>query len=262
MGLSAVFAALALPRLRSRVTRDQIVVRGTILQAAATFAAAFAPNLWLAVPAMLVAGAAWIAVANSLTVGAQMVLPDWVRARGMSIYQMALMGGTAVGAAWWGWVATLSSVRASLVGAALAAVACLWLMRDLRVGGRADEELTPARLWTAPELAIPVEPDQGPVLVTVEYHIDPARKAEFVEVMRESRRVWLSNGLLAWELFDDISDPRCVIEHLVDESWAEYVRRNERVSSSYNLLRERKLAFHQGDSPPLVRRFVAGPVRR
>ncbi|HVF62655.1 MAG TPA: MFS transporter, partial [Casimicrobiaceae bacterium] len=106
------------------------------------------------------------------------------------------------------------------------------------------------------------EPDQGPVLVTVEYRIDPARKEEFVELMRESRRVWMSNGILAWELFDDVSDPGGFIEHLVDESWAAYVRRNERVSSSYILLRERKLAFHLGDEPPKVRRFVAEPMRR
>jgi hypothetical protein len=57
-----------------------------------------------------VAGAAWITVANSLTVAAQMALPDWVRARGMSIYQMALMGSTAVGAALWGQVATWTSI--------------------------------------------------------------------------------------------------------------------------------------------------------
>jgi MFS family permease len=262
MGVGAIATALVLPRIRAQMGRDQLVRNGTLLQAGATLAMAFAPNLWLAIPAMLVAGAAWIAVANSLTVGAQMLLPDWVRARGMSIYQMALMGGTAGGAALWGQVASLSNIRTSLVLASLAAVLSLVLMRRLRVGGRADEELTPARLWTAPEVAIPVEPDQGPVLVTVEYHIDPARKAEFVEAMRESRRVWLSNGLLAWELFDDISDPARFIEHLVDESWAEYVRRNERVSSSYMLLRERKLAFHVDDAPPLVRRFVAEPIRR
>jgi hypothetical protein len=39
---------------------------------------------------MVVAGG-WLTAANSLTI-AQLVLPDWVRARGMSIYQMALMG--------------------------------------------------------------------------------------------------------------------------------------------------------------------------
>ncbi|HVE49761.1 MAG TPA: MFS transporter [Casimicrobiaceae bacterium] len=262
LGIGAIITALWLPRLRGRMTRDGLVRYGTIAQAVAMLAMAFVPNLWLAIPATLVAGAAWIAVINSLTVGAQMLLPDWVRARGMSIYQMALMGGTAIGSALWGQVASWRDVRTSLVLASIAAIAGLWVMRNLRVGGRADEDLTPARLWTAPELAIPVEPDQGPVLVTVEYRIDPARKEEFVELMRESRRVWMSNGILAWELFDDVSDPGGFIEHLVDESWAAYVRRNERVSSSYTLLRERKLAFHLGDEPPKVRRFVAEPMRR
>ena len=63
-----------------------------MLQAGATAVVAFAPNIWVAVPAMFVGGMAWITVANSLTVSAQLALPDWVRARGMSIYQMAIMG--------------------------------------------------------------------------------------------------------------------------------------------------------------------------
>ena len=262
MGTGAVIAALLLPRIRSRMTRDELVRNGTLALAVAMLVVAYAPNVYVAVPAMLVFGMAWMSIANSLTVAAQMVLPDWVRARGMSIYQMALMGGSATGAAIWGQVATFTSVRTTLVLASAAAVGVLVALRRLHVGGRAEENLTPARLWTAPELAIPVEPEQGPVLVTVEYHIDPARKDEFVEVMRESRRVWLSNGLLAWQLFDDISDPGVLIEHLIDESWAEYVRRNERVSASYMLLRERKLGFHVGDEPPVVRRFVAEPIRR
>jgi hypothetical protein len=96
----------------------------------------------------------------------------------------------------------------------------------------------------------------------VEFRIDPSVASEFREIMRESRRVWLSNGLLAWELFHDTADPSCYIEHFIDESWAEYLRRQERVTNSYLALRERKLAFHVGPEPPLIRRFVAEPVRR
>ena len=51
---------------------------------------------------MVIGGAAWISVANSLTVAAQVAMPNWVRARGMSIYQMCLMGGSAVGSLLWG----------------------------------------------------------------------------------------------------------------------------------------------------------------
>ena len=40
-------------------------------------------------PGMIVAGMAWLSVANTLAVGAQTALPDWVRARGMAVQQMA-----------------------------------------------------------------------------------------------------------------------------------------------------------------------------
>jgi hypothetical protein len=95
MGSGAIIAALFLPRLREFMTRDELVRNGTLLHAAATLAVAFAPNVYVAAPAMLAAGMAWISVANSMTVAAQMALPDWVRARGMSIVQMAIMGAPA-----------------------------------------------------------------------------------------------------------------------------------------------------------------------
>ena len=99
MGAGAIAAALLLPRLRQRWSRDRLVLRRHALQSLATRRVAFAPNVWVAVPAMLLAGMAWITIANSLSVSAQLALPDWVRARGMSIYQMAIMGGSALGAA-------------------------------------------------------------------------------------------------------------------------------------------------------------------
>lgn len=84
MGAGAVSAAMFLPRLRQMMSLDQLVARGTLLQALATAVVAIAPNVYVAVPAMLVGGAAWITTANSLTVAAQLALPNWVRARGMS----------------------------------------------------------------------------------------------------------------------------------------------------------------------------------
>jgi len=200
-------------------------------------------------------------VANSLTVAAQMALPDWVRARGMAIYQMALMGGGSLGAALWGQVASLSDVRTSLACAALAGTVGLVLARRLKVGSRADADLTPGQ-WQAPETAFPVAHHEGPVMVTVEYRIDPTRAADFSALMCESRRAWLRNGLLAWELFRDVSDPGRYLEYFVDESWVEYLRRNDRVSASHVALREQKRSFHLGEAPPLITRCIAQPVAR
>src|SRR3989344_6052708 len=130
MGAGAITAAMFLPRLRQAMARDVLVIRGTALQAAATGVMAVAPNVYVAVPAMFVAGMAWITTANSLSVSAQLALPNWVRARGMAIYQMAIIGSTALGAAVWGQVATLTDVHVSLgIAAATGVVAMLLVQR-------------------------------------------------------------------------------------------------------------------------------------
>jgi MFS family permease len=110
MGAGAIVAVLALPRLRQRFGRDGIVIGGTVVQSVATAVMAVAPSAWVAVPA-IAAGMSWITVANSLSVSAQMALPNWVRARGIASYRMAIMGSSALGAALWGQVATVGTIR-------------------------------------------------------------------------------------------------------------------------------------------------------
>ena len=262
LGVGAIASALVLPRLRHRLALDRIVRDGTLLQAAATLAVAFAPNLYVAVPAMIAAGAAWLTVANTLSVSAQLSLPDWVRARGMSIYQMALMGSSAVGAALWGQVATVGSVRTSLVLAALSGTLTLPLVRRFTLSGNAEEDFTPSHDFTPPVPGRPLARDAGPVLVTIEYRIDPARSAEFHAVMQATRRSRLRHGALAWELFRDASDANRYIEYFIDETWVEHLRRFDRMTAADTALRELRLAFQVGDAPPLVSRFIAEPLGR
>ncbi|MBU1352951.1 MAG: MFS transporter [Gammaproteobacteria bacterium] len=254
MGAGAITAAMFLPRLRQAMARDVLVIRGTILQAVATAVMAVAPNVYVAVPAMFVGGMAWITTANSLSVSAQLALPNWVRARGMSIYQMAIMGSTALGAAVWGQVATVTDVHVSLGLAAVTGVLAMALVQRLVLDRSMEEDLSPSRAFTAPVADSPPEP--GHVVVTIEYFIDPARATEFRLLMQESRRSRLRQGALSWQLQHDIGDPTRYVEQIEDESWTEHLRRFDRVTAHDVALRERKLAFHTGDAPPVVTRLT------
>ena len=256
MGAGAVATALMLPRLRQTLGRDEFVRWGTFVHALMSVTVALAPNLWVAVPAMAVAGMAWISTANSLTLAAQLALPNWVRARGMSIYQMALMGGSAAGAALWGQVASLSSVPASLIAAAVIGPLMLLFTRRWSVGGGEDEDHSPARPGAAPEPVIAIDPDAGPVMVTVEYQIDPQDATGFHAVMEETRRARLRQGALSWGLFRDTAVPGRYIEYFLDESWVEHQRRLERFTIADAGLRERRLAFHRHTELPQVQRFI------
>lgn len=253
MGAGAISAAMFLPRLRQAMARDVLVIRGTALQAAATGVMAVAPNVYVAVPAMFVAGMAWITTANSLSVSAQLALPNWVRARGMSIYQMSIMGATALGAAVWGQVATVTDVHVSLGIAAATGVVAMLLVQRLVADRSMEEDLSPSRAFKAPVAEVP--PGAGHVVVTIEYFIDPARATEFRAVMQESRRSRLRQGALGWQLLHDIAQPARYVERIEDESWTEHLRRFDRVTASDVALRDRKLAFHVGDAPPRVTRW-------
>ena len=260
MGSGAILVAFFLPRLRQRWSRDGIVLRGVMLQSAAMVAIALAPSPWVAVPAMLANGMAWITTANSLSVSAQMGLPDWVRARGMSMFQMAIMGASAVGAGVWGQVATWTSVPTSLLIASATAVVSALLVNRLMANNSVEEDLTPTDTFKVPVAEAP--PETGQVVLSVEYHIDPARADDFRALMQESRRSRLRHGALSWELLRDIGDPGRFIEQIVDESWAEHLRRFDRVTAADAELRDHKLAFHIGASPPRVTRCVAESTMR
>jgi len=215
MGAGAIVAVLVLPRLRQAHGRDDLVVGGAVVQSGATAVMAFAPSAWIAVPAMVAGGMAWITVANSLAVSAQMSLPNWVRARAMASYQMAIMGASALGAALWGQVATVGTIQTALLSAAAGGV--LFMLMAVRfVTDSADEEadMSPARAgWAAQPRGAPQA--SGRVITTVEYLIDPLRAEAFVRMMQDTRRARLSQGVIGWELLNDTDEPARITRYVV-----------------------------------------------
>jgi quinol monooxygenase YgiN len=126
----------------------------------------------------------------------------------------------------------------------------------------AEEDLTPARILQEPTPAFEIEHSRGPVMVTVQYVIDPARTQEFLAVMQESRVNRLQKGALSWGLFQDTERPGRFVEYFLDESWADHLRRFERFTAADAELRERRHRFHTGDEPPKVTRYVAEAIER
>ncbi|MFO1216774.1 MAG: MFS transporter [Burkholderiaceae bacterium] len=256
-GVGAICVVLFMGRTRERMGRDLSVRVGTIAHALAATSVVFAPNLWLALPGMFVTGAAVLMTANTITVSAQLALPDWVRARGMAIYQMALMGGAAAGAALWGQVANVIGVSETVLTAAAFGVLGALVTRRLSIEHADVDEHRRVRPGSLPEPAIAIDADDGPVMVTVEYQIDTERAADFARVMQATRRARLRQGALSWGLSRDAAQPGRYVEYFVDENWLEHQRRLERFTAGDAGLREQRLAFHLGPEPPVVRRYVA-----
>jgi len=230
IGVGAVSGAILLPRVREKTTRSALVAGASALYALAALALAYVHSLALLIAAMLATGVAWISVLASLQVSAQLTLPDWVRARGLAAFAMVFTGGMALGAIGWGQVAARVGIPLALTAAAvgmLVAVALTWSFR-LREGKAPD--FTPSGDWAAPVLAEEPGPGSGPVLVTIEYRVDAAHRAEFVAAMHELRAMRRRNGAFAWYLFHDSAEPTRFLESFLDESWTEHLRQHERAS--------------------------------
>ncbi|MGD9508983.1 MAG: MFS transporter [Geminicoccaceae bacterium] len=257
VGIGAVAGALLLPPLKVRLGADRMVALGTAALAVAMAALALFPMARVALPACLVAGAAWIAVLSSLNVSAQTALPAWVRSRGLAVNLAVFFGAMTTGSILWGWLAGRAGLDAALLVAAAGAllgIAATWRWKLL---GSATVDLAPSAHWPVPVTAAPVEGEAGPVLVTVEYEIDPADAAAFraaLAPLAEERR---RDGAFLWQVFVDAEKPRRQVEVFMLESWLAHLRQHERVTEADRAVQARANAFHRGPGRPKVTHLIA-----
>jgi len=145
-------------------------------------------------------------------VSAQVALPDWVRGRGLAIFLTAYFGAMTVGSALWGEVATLEGIPFALIVAAAGAALGLALTWRFRLETGAALDLAPSMHWRAPAFAQRLEDDQGPILIIVEYRIDPKDSAEFLALMQEIGHERMREGAYAWNVFHDPEEPGRFVE--------------------------------------------------
>jgi len=243
IGVGAVAGAILLPRVRAKVSRDTLVAGASALYALAALALAHLPYIPLLAVAMLATGVAWISILSALQVSAQMTLPAWVRARGLAAFVVVFMGGMAIGSVLWGQVATWIGIPSALTAAALGTWVAIGLTWKFKLGHHQVLDFRPSMDWPAPLLAETPEPDSGPVMVTIEYRVQPTKRAEFVTAMSAVREMRRRNGAYFWELFHESSDPGRYLECFMDESWLEHLRQHERASVADRQILERAKAF-------------------
>jgi MFS family permease len=258
MGVGAIAGALLLPHVHARASRDRTVAGATVLYSMAMLALAHSGNVYAAGVAMLLTGAAWISVVSSIMTAAQTALPAWVRARGLALFWVVFMGGMAAGSALWGQIASWVGIPYSLTLAAVGALIGIVATWRYRIGQHDVKDLSPSLYWPTPMMADEREVDRGPVMVTVEYQIDPARLHEFTRIMHQMRRLRRRDGAFMWELFSDIEHPDRMVECFMVESWLEHLRQHERVTVADRDVIEKTRAFHHGSELPKVTHLVAG----
>jgi len=252
-GAGAVLGAMVLQRTRTLFSSDALLAVGTTIFAAALWGVAAFHSLVLLSAAILLGGAAWTAIISLMTTVMQNLAPDWVRARAMAVFMLVYMGTWTAGSAFWGYVAGHQGTHLSLITAAIGTAVCPILVLISRLPD------TPVDLgawdhWGKPMLVGEVDPSQGPVLVTVEYEVEPNKADEFLEALHKFARVRRRDGASRWGVYRDTEHPTQYVETFVVESWAEHLRQHERLTRGDRDLEENVGRFES--KPTKVRHFI------
>jgi MFS family permease len=256
LGLGAVMGAVLLPRLRRTVPAEWMLAGAGAVFTGTLATLALTRSVPLIVFWLVAAGCAWTTTTSTLNIAVQLSVPAWVQARALGIYQMVFAGGMAGGSAVWGLIAERASNQTALLAAAAGMLIGVPVALRFPLP-QGSPDLSPYQFTrTAPPPVLQPEPEEGPVLILIEYRIQLTDKAEFARALHATRPLRLRDGAIRWGIFQDTAQPERFIETFVMESWLEFLRARERMTAADRVIRDRVRSFHQGDQEPHVSRMI------
>jgi MFS family permease len=262
IGFGSVLAVAFPARLRFKVSHNVLLAASAAAYGIATLAVIWLPFA-AATPFLVLSGMAWLITLTTLNAAAQLSLPRWVMARGLSMYLLVSTGSQALGSFMWGAVATRAGLDTALLWSAVAlgAVALSVPALPLRPStGKLSVEVSTA--WPTPRLVFDPRPNDGPVLVAVRYRVPAENLEKFVEAMSAVRRSRMRTGGHSWRLYHSVGQPDTFLERFTVASWSEFERQRTERWSDHDSDGVRKAIGYTVDHTRRHGYYLATRVRR
>jgi MFS family permease len=257
LGSGAVLAGLSLMRLRARFGLDPLIAGCCVVFVLTMAVAAFAPWPALVYVVFVCGGGAWMCVMSTFNVATQSAAPAWVRGRSVSMFTLCAMGSFALGSAWWGAVAELLGVSATLSVAALCLLASMRLARHYPLRALDASEVTQAASWGELLVLDEPPPEAGPVAVEIAYQVRSTDAAAFLDTLALLRAPRRRDGATFWRAYRDLGGSGRYVERFIVASWLDYLRQRARATVADHDLEERLRAFQMAGIPITVHHYVA-----
>jgi len=259
LGAGAVAGAFLMGRAGARLSFNQRVLLGVLAFAGTNSALALVGRIYVLYAVMFLSGIAWLMVMTSFSTTVQLSVPKWVQARVISIYMLVFQVGLALGSLVWGELADHLSLEISLLLAAGWMLASALLAVPFPMRAAEGLDLDPADHWPNPAVESSIDPDDGPVVVMVEYQVAPPDWPAFRLAAEQLRRLRLRDGALRAGLFADVADPVRLTEFFYVATWGEHERQHHRFTREDQAVEARVRHFHAGPGAPRVTHFLAFP---
>jgi MFS family permease len=236
MGVGGVTSGMLLPLVRAKLSRGATVVGCTLLSCAG-MAVIAAFRHWLpAAFGMLLFGLGWTSAFATIQAAAQLVCPPWVRARALSLYQLAQNGALTLGSIGWGVLGgeigiARTFLTASVIGLVLMVIARYFSIEAIvRAASTAAEQVALLPEAPAAEFVPMLRSARGRIMEMAYYQVEPLQRVAFLKLMNELHHVRGRAGAVFWQVYEDVAHPEGWVEVWSMESWTEHLREAIRLS--------------------------------
>jgi quinol monooxygenase YgiN len=170
-------------------------------------------------------------------------------------------GALTVGSMIWGYFAGVMGLPITNFIAAAGIIVALPLTWRWKLQTALGIDLAPSMHWPAPIVVHEVDEDQGPVMVTVEYRIDPKSRKQFLAALDKLAQERRRDGAYAWSVFEDAAEEGRMVETFLVESWIEHLRQHDRVTNADRLIQDTVQRFDIEGTPKVTHLIAADPDR-
>ena len=255
---SVISGAFIIPWARARYSPQRITTFANLVLILDCFLMAFVhrPYVFLVVAAL--GGMGWTLSASELWVASQRAMPDWARGRMNATMVMAAQAATALGGVIWGLAANNTGVVPTFLGGAGFALLIMIIVRVVPAL-QISIDFTKSVSFESAPMAIFSQsldpgrlpaPKDGPVSITAEFQVDPTRRSECIELMRDARMILLRNGASGWHLYEDLKQPNKFRMEVVVPSWKQHLLQRERMTKNEKDVLLKLLTLRTDPNPP------------
>ncbi len=229
-GVGAVVGALLVSRVRETMGTETATRLLAVASGLALLLVGFSHSIALTCLGLFIAGGANILTIALFNIAVQLAAPRWVTARALSLFSSSLTGGIAIGAAMWGMVAHDWSVQTAILASGLSMLAMPLLSRLVPLPEESIGSVEPVAIGGEPEVSLALTLRSGPIVIEVDYRVDPDRARDFYGAMLAVQRTRLRAGAFDWSISRDITDVTLWTERYQCPTWSDYLRLRDRVS--------------------------------
>jgi MFS family permease len=262
---SVVTASFLLPWARANYSPNTLTRLAGYLLALVIFSMAFVRQTQLLLVVTAVAGIAWTSTANELWLAGQRAMPRWARGRMNAAIMTASQGAMALGGVIFGATAQTFGLTGVLT---IVAILILILSLTYKLLSPLSIDFTQSLSFECGAVTLSSQnfipqnfihvprPQDGPVLITIDFQVDEAHGHELDSFIEELRLIHLRNGAYSWQLFEDPARPDRFRIGIMMPSWSQYLLHNERITQPERQIIDRALSLHVGGNAPDVRTYV------